>query len=25
VKTVERITAPLLEEFYPAGPAEKEG
>jgi hypothetical protein len=25
VKTVERITAPLLEEFYPAGPAEQEG
>ena len=25
VKTVERITAPLLEEFYPSGPAEQEG
>jgi hypothetical protein len=25
VKTVERITAPLLEEFYPAGPAKQEG
>jgi hypothetical protein len=25
VRTVERITAPLLEEFYPAGPAEQEG
>jgi len=25
VKTVERITAPLLEEFYPTGPAEQEG
>ena len=25
VKTVERITAPLLEEFYPAEPAEQEG
>jgi Sulfotransferase family len=25
VKTVERITAPLLEEFYPAGPAEQQG
>jgi hypothetical protein len=25
VKTVERITAPLLEEFYPTGPAEQQG
>ena len=25
VRTVERITAPLLEEFYPTGPAEQEG
>jgi hypothetical protein len=25
VKTVERITAPLLEEFYPKGPAEQQG
>jgi len=25
VRTVERITAPLLEEFYPPGPAEQEG
>jgi hypothetical protein len=25
VRTVERITAPLLEEFYPLGPAEQEG
>jgi Sulfotransferase family len=25
VKTVERITAPLLEEFYPTGPAEQRG
>jgi hypothetical protein len=25
VKTVERITAPLLEEFYPTGPAELQG
>ena len=25
VKTVERITAPLLEEFYPPGPAEQRG
>ena len=25
VKTVERITAPLLEEYYPAEPAEQEG
>jgi len=25
VKTVERITAPLLEEFYPTGPAERPG
>ena len=25
VKTIERITAPLLEEFYPTGPAEQEG
>jgi Sulfotransferase family len=25
VKTVERITAPLLEEFYPTGPPEKKG
>ena len=25
VKIVERITAPLLEEFYPTGPAEQEG
>jgi len=25
VRTVERITAPLLEEFYPKGPAEQEG
>jgi hypothetical protein len=25
VRIVERITAPLLEEFYPAGPAEQEG
>ena len=25
VKTVEQITAPLLEEFYPTGPAEQEG
>jgi hypothetical protein len=24
VRTVERVTAPLLEEFYPAGPAEQE-
>jgi len=25
VKTIERITAPLLEEFYPTGPAEQQG
>ena len=25
VRTVERITAPLLQEFYPTGPAEQEG
>jgi hypothetical protein len=25
VKIVERITAPLLEEFYPKGPAEQQG
>jgi hypothetical protein len=25
VKTVERITAPLLEEFYPKGPSEQQG
>ncbi len=25
VKTVERITAPLLEEFYPTGPVEQQG
>jgi hypothetical protein len=25
VKTVERITAPLLKEFYPTGPAEQQG
>jgi hypothetical protein len=25
VKTVERITAPLLEEYYPKGPAEQQG
>jgi hypothetical protein len=25
VKTVERITAPLLEEFYPTAPAEQQG
>jgi hypothetical protein len=24
VRTVERITAPLLEEFYPTGPAEQQ-